>query len=322
MDFTLNLFRSFLTTLRESGYCFKTVREYSGIRQTEHSALIVLRHDVDKKPVNSLETARIEKGLGIMGTYYFRIHADSYNEYIIREISSMGHEIGYHYEDIQLARQKTKDKRQKTPDCPDVKSESPLRFDKTARLQEKEKELATVAIESFSENLAKLREIAPIDTICMHGSPLSHIDTRILWKYYDYNNFGISAEPYFDFSLDDMLYLSDTGRKWNGSAVSIRDRSYIRDEGYYSDWVRQPLTGSAMAITEQGEALRKRLSFRNTDDIMHAAKSQELPERMFITFHPQRWSKSFPEWMTELLTQNIKNPVKLLVNRHRITEKI
>lgn len=310
MDFTLSLFRFFLSTLRDSGYCFRTVREYSGIRRTEPSPLIVLRHDVDRRPVNSLETARIEKGLGILGTYYFRIHADSYNENIIKEISSMGHEIGYHYEDIDLARQKTKGNSRKAKG-ERRKSGSII-----------EEELAEIAIESFSENLAKLRNIASIDTICMHGSPLSHVDNRVLWKYYDYNNFGISAEPYFDFSLDDMLYLSDTGRKWDGSAVSRRDRAYIRDEGYYSDWVRQPLTGSAMAIAEQGEALRKRFTFRNTDDIMRAAKSQELPERMLITFHPQRWSKSFPEWMTELLIQNIKNPVKLLVNRYNLTEKI
>lgn len=310
MDFTLSLFRLFLTALRDSGYCFRTVREYSGIRHPEPSPLIVLRHDVDRRPVNSLETARIEKGLGIRGTYYFRILADSYNENIIREISSMGHEIGYHYEDMDLARQTAKGNRRK------AKGE---RRKSGSNIEEG---LAEIAIESFRDNLAKLRNIASIDTICMHGSPLSHVDNRVLWKYYDYNNFGINAEPYFDFSLDDMLYLSDTGRKWDGSAVSIRDKAYIRDAGYYSDWVRQPLTGSALAITEQGEALQKRFSFRNTDDIMRAAKSQELPERMFITFHPQRWSKSFPEWMTELLIQNIKNPVKLLVNRHNLTEKI
>lgn len=222
----------------------------------------------------------------------------------------MGHEIGYHYEDMDLARQTAKGNRRK------AKGE---RRKSGSNIEEG---LAEIAIESFRDNLAKLRNIASIDTICMHGSPLSHVDNRVLWKYYDYNNFGINAEPYFDFSLDDMLYLSDTGRKWDGSAVSIRDKAYIRDAGYYSDWVRQPLTGSALAITEQGEALQKRFSFRNTDDIMRAAKSQELPERMFITFHPQRWSKSFPEWMTELLIQNIKNPVKLLVNRHNLTEKI
>ena len=151
---------------------------------------------------------------------------------------------------------------------------------------------------------------------------MSRYDSRLIWKYYDYRELGIIAEPYFDFSLDDMLYLTDTGRKWDGSAVSIRDRAYIRDEGYYSDWIKKPVTGSAMAITKHGEALRKRFSFRNTDDIVRTAMSHELPERMLITIHPQRWSKSFPEWMTELLIQNIKNPVKLLVNRHNLTEKI
>jgi len=307
MDFTFNILEDLLTTLRDSGYYFMSVKAFSEINPPRSGKLIVLRHDVDKKPANSLAVAHVESKMRIHGTYYFRIKPESFDTGIIKEIASMGHEIGYHYEDMDLARQKAKGKRRKE------------KGERRKSGSNREEELAAIAIESFKDNLAKLREIAPIHTICMHGSPLSRYDSRLIWKYYDYQGMGITAEPYFDFSLDDMLYLTDTGRRWDGSAVSIRDRAYARNEQYYSDWVRQPVTGSAMAITEHGKALRKGFGFKNTVDIIGAAKSQELTERVLITFHPQRWSDDYFEWTRELIVQNIKNPIKHLINinKHR-----
>ena len=58
----------------------------------------------------------------------------------------------------------------------------------------------------------------------MHGSPMSRWDSRLLWKYYDYHDFGIVGEPYFDVNFDEVLYLTDTGRRWDGGAVSVRDK--------------------------------------------------------------------------------------------------
>jgi len=47
-----------------------------------------------------LRTALLENELGIKSVYYFRIVAQSYNENIIKQIADLGHEIGYHYEDL------------------------------------------------------------------------------------------------------------------------------------------------------------------------------------------------------------------------------
>ena len=58
----------------------------------------------------------------------------------------------------------------------------------------------------------------------MHGSPLSKYDNKLLWKYYNYRDFGIIGEPYFDVDFSKVLYLTDTGRRWNGNRVSIRDK--------------------------------------------------------------------------------------------------
>ncbi|MBA7530624.1 hypothetical protein ES705_22833 [subsurface metagenome] len=81
-----------------------------------------------------------------------------------------------------------------------------------------------MAIESFQKNLETLRKIAPVKTICMHGSPLSKWDNRNLWEKYDYKAFGIIGEPYYDVDYSKVLYITDTGRKWNNQSVSVRDK--------------------------------------------------------------------------------------------------
>ena len=77
-----------------------------GVKSNYHSpgilphAFSILRHDVDNRSQISLSTARLEQKLGISGTYYFRMVPGSYDEVVIWEISSLGHEIGYHYETL------------------------------------------------------------------------------------------------------------------------------------------------------------------------------------------------------------------------------
>ena len=85
-------------------------------------------------------------------------------------------------------------------------------------------ELFELAICDFERNLKKFRKLYPVKTICMHGSPLSKWDNRDLWKRYDYRDFGIIAEPYFDLDFREVFYLTDTGRAWNNSKVSVRDK--------------------------------------------------------------------------------------------------
>src|SRR5690625_6548111 len=48
--------------------------------------------------------------------------------------------------------------------------------------------------------------------------------SRDLWKWYSYRDYGIIAEPYFDLDFSRVLYLTDTGRRWDGHKVSVRNR--------------------------------------------------------------------------------------------------
>lgn len=292
MDFTVLAYRELLKALIKQGFSFLTFEQ--SLKSIEVRS-IVLRHDVDALPDNSLQFARIQAELGIKGSYYFRIVPQSYDEKIICEIASMGHEIGYHYEDVSLAakRQKTKGKRQKWGGFIDITSQRHNTITE-------EEELARIAIESFRENLKKLRNIVPVKTICMHGSPLSRWDSRLLWKYYDYHDFGIIGEPYFDIDFNKVFYLTDTGRRWDGDSFNIRDKaqgSELRAQGKSN---RLPFTKS-----------------HTTYDIIKAAEQRELPDKIMMTFHPQRWTDASVLWTKELVWQNVKNVGKYFIIKSR-----
>ena len=239
MDFTLKKYRELLITLKA---CRKEV----------------LRHDVDLRPENSMRTAEIEHELGWCATYYFRAVPESWDEDIIRKISALGHEIGYHYECL-------------TTCDGDIDA----------------------AWEDFKVNLSRLASIVgkPISSICMHGSPKSKWDSKDIWKKYDYRSVGVEFEPYLDTDFSETFYLTDTGRRWDGFKVSVRDRI----PEYQDRWTKDNLV------------------FHTTDDVISAAKEGFLPKNVMITTHPQRWNDSFVPWMRELVLQNAKNLVKRLM---------
>ena len=105
VDFTLKTYKRLLNALSDQGFSFLTFAEF--LSKASNKA-IVLRHDVDALPGNSLEFARIQAELGIKGSYYFRVVPGSWDEDVIKEIAGMGHEVGYHYEDLSLALAKLK----------------------------------------------------------------------------------------------------------------------------------------------------------------------------------------------------------------------
>lgn len=298
IDFTINQYIVFLHAFLNQGYSFHPFGEFI---EKPNIKMIILRHDVDRLPANSLIFAQIENELGIKGTYFFRKVLDSFDEKKIKEIYSMGHEIGYHYEDVNLA---AGDRRLKERDGP-WKNDS--RF--------MEEEIMKIAIESFEEKLTKLRELVPVKTICMHGSPISRWDSRVLWRYYNYAEFGIIAEPYFDISFDKTLYLTDTGRRWDSGPYSIRDNAQgsgfrAQKQNPFGDWKRKPQPGSLMNMTPDSNDFQKNYKFKSTSAIIHAAEEGRLPDKIMMTFHPQRWTDDPGQWVKELVWQNVKNAVK------------
>lgn len=248
-DFTTNILQLLFSSLKSANYEFRTV---AGYLRSPSSPAVILRHDVDARPHNALQCAELEHRVGITGTFYFRAVPGSYDERIIKQISNLGHETGYHYEDLAAAK------------------------------GDPEK-----AIISFNENLAKLRQVAPVETICMHGSPMSKHDNRLLWQKYSYQDYGLIGEPYLDIDFQKVRYLTDTGRRWNGERFSIRDR-----------------------VTAPPDKPVGRQEFRTTNDLILAAGKGSLPQVMMLTIHPQRWDNRLIPWLYELCWQNTKNAVK------------
>ncbi len=257
-------------------------------------SLCILRHDVDKLPENSLDTAKIEKELGIKGTYYFRILPESFNEKIIRQIADMGHEIGYHYEELETVWRESNGQLSMLNGRLRKKNKGKSR---QLTIGSRQTSAIDLAYDIFKKNLDKLRMIAPVSTICMHGSPLSPFDNKEIWNKYNYRELGIIGEPYLDTDWNMFGYLTDTGRRWNGSGVSVRDK-----------------VGSKNVQSSINNA-----QFKSSFDIIKALKENKLPDKLMITIHPQRWTDNYFLWLKELIWQNLKNINKKVIVKRQIS---
>jgi len=274
MDFTTKKYKILLLALQSEGYYFQTFREFltSPLQKT-----IVLRHDVDLLPYNSLEVAQIEKDLGIKSSYYFRIVPESWNLDVMGQIPKLGHEIGYHYEDVDSAI---------------------TNYELRITNQKDKEKLIDIAYGCFCRNLAVFRKNFDVKTICMHGSPKSKYDNKIIWNKYNYKELGIIGEPYLDIDFDKVFYLTDTGRCWDGWRFSVRDK------------VDQQETWNKQGVT-----------FHSTDDIIKAVHNDKLPNQIMITTHPQRWTDKPIPWTKELLWQNTKNIRKRSIVKKKIVSR-
>ena len=375
MDFTFTYLKKLYKTLHSQGFLFSTVTEYCR-REQPKAPFIMLRHDVEARYGHALRFAEMQHQLGIRGTYYFRIFPKAGNEEIIRKIAALGHEIGYHYDDLSACKGN---------------------YEK--------------AMQRFQKNLAFLRSIATVETIAMEGAPFSKYDNRLLWgksmeygvgsrekgvrsREYgvgsreippssskgsgkqqsagegikdgslfsrreglrrtreggppsssedsgkqqsagegikdgslfsrreglrrtrvekvsseepekltahrssliagqSYRDFGILCEPYFDIDFNEVFYLTDTGRRWDGK-FAVRDRVGSKEYGVGSK--------------ERGE--KKWPVYKTTNDIIRAVEAGTFPRQAMMTFHPQRWHSRPLLWVKELVWQNVKNQGK------------
>lgn len=176
-DFTITKYKELCLALLNCGYAPLMAHSYLRIGKGNTGKLVILRHDVDRKPFNALKMAELENELEIQSTYYFR-YPCTFKPDTMEKIRGLGHEVGYHYE---------------------VLSKAKGNYEK--------------AINLFEYELSEFRKIVDVKTICMHGSPLSKYDNRDLWKRYDFREFKIVGEAYL--SIRDVNYFSDTGRSWN-----------------------------------------------------------------------------------------------------------
>ena len=97
-----------------------------------------------------------------------------------------------------------------------------------------------------------------------------------------------------DTDFSKTLYLTDTGRRWDGYKVSVRDKV----PQYQEQWEKEGLV------------------FHSTDDIIQALRNPNHPihqKELLINTHPQRWMPFGMGWMKEAMLQNTKNIVKRVI---------
>ncbi len=259
MDFTIDKYKELLEAL------------------TKHDGFSI-RHDVDLRPDYSLRVAQVEAEMGVKATYYFRTAPESYDEAVIKQIVSLGHMAGYHYECLTTCNG-------------DMEA----------------------AYEDFCRNLEKLRKVVPISTACAHGSPRSPWNSQSMWEttrlvgqadgtprdnettsLRDIHALGIGYEPMLDTDFSRTLYLTDTGRRWDGYKVSVRDKV----PHYQEQWIEEGLV------------------FHSTDDIIRALLNPEHPIHKYgllINTHPQRWMPFGAQWLVEAGLQQAKNIAKRVI---------
>jgi hypothetical protein len=192
-DFTLQRYQEYLDAICSQTFPFYTFCNFMELREKPERFCLV-RHDVDRKPANALNMAKLEYAMKVKATYYFRTKQETFKPDIIREIAGMGHEIGYHYESLS-----------------DTDGSIPL------------------ALEDFESNLERFRKIVPVKTISMHGRPLKPYDNRDIWRIPENHEllkskFNLSGEVYLDIDYSDIAYINDTGRNWTSGESNRRDK--------------------------------------------------------------------------------------------------
>lgn len=251
MDFTLKKYEELCNALKTRK--IYTVESY--LQEKPINNFAILRHDVDRSLDNALQMARLENKMSIKSTYYFRIN-NNFNKNIPYAISKLGHEIGYHYE-----------------------------------VMSKCKGNSEKAINLFKKELTTLRKFCEVNTISMHGSPLSKYNNLELWDHYDYHSFDILGDA--SLSIKNVYYLTDTGRSWS-SENNIRD--FIKDQ------------------------LKLNVSILNTNELITYLK--ENKEKFYLTIHPERWPSSYIGYMNSFITDIVFNTGKIIIKRFNDNENI
>ena len=251
-DFTFEMYEKLLEAGLDAGYEHLTIREYLSDDNLPEQ-FIIHRHDVDRKPENALTMAKLEAEYDISSTYYFRTIKKTLKPDIILEIEELGHEIGYHYEDLDRANG-------------DVEAARSL----------------------FANNLENLRDWTNVETVCMHGNPLTSYDNRDLWDDGHYlEKFGLLGEAYISMDFDEVTYFSDTGRTWMDGPLKIKDHT---------------MGGGTKTVAAS-----------STNDLIEILQLEDI-RRGCILSHPNRWARDLSEYLVEYSKDAIVNVGKRGLN--------
>ncbi|MCP4580134.1 MAG: hypothetical protein GY839_00845 [candidate division Zixibacteria bacterium] len=247
LDFTQKMYHQLCQAISKAGYQTTVMGDYFDTSESDKPRLM-LRHDVDRDAGLALEMARIEQQHGLASTYMFRVVDSVFKPDIIKQIADLGMEIGYHYECLDKAQGDY-----------------------------------TRAFEIAKDDLAKLRELAPVKVMAMHGNPLTKWDNRDLWKQRDFKDIDIAVAAYLNIDYKKVRYFSDTGRSWDEQRGNIYD-----------------------FVGEQPEH-----ALKTTPDLIDYIGKHH--QDTCILIHPNRWSDKLGKWFYNWAYDTAGNTVKALI---------
>jgi hypothetical protein len=179
MDFTLKKYGKLIENIGPGDW---TLKNY-----LKNNSAFIIRHDVDRMPIQALKMAEVENKFGIKSSYYFRVRPKLFNEDLIDQIYKLGHEIGYHYE-----------------------------------IMDKAKGNLSIAQKIFKTELAFFSRWKS-DTVAMHGNPLTKYNNLDFWKHKSLETYNLLGEAYLSIDFNKVVYYTDTGRGWN-KTISFKDK--------------------------------------------------------------------------------------------------
>jgi hypothetical protein len=245
-DYTLQMYHVFCDVLKHLPCPIVTFNEYLETNR-QNRFVVVLRHDVDRFISSAVRMAEVEADYDIRATYYIRMTRQVFQPAEIRKIHSLGHDIGYHYETLTKAKGD---------------------FNRAAQI--------------FRDELRQLREIAPVHTISMHGSPLTPWNNMDIWRKYDFRNYQIRGDVALSTDSHRLFYFTDTGRNWDAGKYNIRDHV---------------------------ESLIPAKKVGKTDDLI-AFLQQHDGTPVIINIHPNRWAATIAGNIVSALTDWSINRLK------------
>lgn len=252
MDFTLRKYASIVDAATRARLVVYPIIDWYRLDPAKRRG-IMMRHDVDRRPGNALAMARLEAERGIRSSYYFRIVPSAFDPTVIKEIASLGHEIGYHYEDWYLS----------------------------SRDPEKARSL-------FERHLGMIRDIAPVHSIAMHGSPLSSENNMTIWNHFDFTSYDL-VDAVLSFDYSGYVFFTDAGRTFGQTGANLRD--YL---------------GKASAVP----------SVRDSDQL--AAYILGSPcDQIQINVHPERWNEPGFSWCRQWTLDVGANAAKRILRKIR-----
>ena len=285
MLFTFNSYRRLLDCIGEHGFAIYGIEEILAARREEtlpDDKYVAIRHDVDYFPGRAMTMAEIEHERKITATYYIRRRFFDDNIDMVRKIGGLGHQIGYHYEEV--------DTHQKAPNM----------------------QIGRDAVGFFIGSLLDIDRLGfHIKTVCAHGNPLTDVDNRQVVHL-------LRDDNYLDklaFTYDREVVRTKVSQRLIGDAsIDITGADfdlYIPDTGRFNPRynLKDRIDGCSIAGLSNLDDFRKILA-----DDSH--------RRIYMNMHPDRWSGDAATWLFDFAFDTAKNFVKRFIGKSGYSGKL